>query len=63
MYVLLNLFVLLVVFKILLKRLSNVIPTPEQRLYGFTIHRFVSPSMKNCGQNVLILRSKPSNRS
>lgn len=63
MYVLLHLLGFLIFFKILFKRLSNVIPIPEQRLDGFTIHRFVSPSMKNCGQNVLILHSKPSNRS
>lgn len=63
MYVVFNLLGPLIYFKILLKRLSNVIPIPEQRLDGFTIHRFVSPSMKNCGQNVLILRFKPSNRS
>lgn len=63
MYDLLKLLVSLIVFKIFFKRLSNIIPIPEQQLDGFIIHRFVSPSMKNCGQNVLILRSKASSRS
>lgn len=51
------------IFKILLKFLSNFIPNPEQLFDGFIIHRFVSPSIKNCGHFVFILSVKLSNRS